>query len=60
MKAYEFYWDDEKGLTNLIWIFPERRKNSKRVTKKSIINWAKNNLGGNGAVKNIYFIKVDI
>jgi hypothetical protein len=60
MKVYEFYWDDEKGVSHLIGTLPERRKNPKRVTKNSVMNWVKNFLGDNGAVKNIYFIKADV
>jgi hypothetical protein len=48
MKAYEFYWDDEKEVSHLIGILPERRKNPKRVTKKYIMNWVRNILGDNG------------
>jgi len=60
MKAYEFYWDDEKEVSHLVGILPERRKNPKRVTKKSIMNWGKNILGNNGDSKNIFFIKVEV
>jgi hypothetical protein len=60
MKAYEFYWNDEKEVGHLIGILPERRKDPKRVTRKSIMNWMKNILGNNGEIKNIYFVKVDV
>ena len=60
MKVYEFYWDDEKGVSHLMGILPERRNNPKRVTKKSIMNWVKTVLGDNGVTKNIYFITVDV
>jgi len=57
MKVYEFYRNDEKGVTHLIGILPGRRNNPKRVTKKPIMNWVKNVLGDNGAIKNIFLLK---
>jgi hypothetical protein len=60
MVAYEFYLSDEKGKEHLIGILPERRKNQKRVSNKSILNWVKKILGDGGDIKNIYFTKVDV
>jgi len=45
MIAYEFYWRDKINGMRLIGILPERRKNSERITKKSIMNWLKVVLG---------------
>jgi hypothetical protein len=59
MIAYEFYYHDAKG-DILIGILPERRKDPKRVTKKSVMNWVKNVLGDNEDIKNIYFVQVEI
>ena len=60
MVAYEFYLPDETGKEHLIGILPERRKNQKRITNKSILNWVKKILGDVGDIKNIYFAKVDV
>lgn len=60
MKAYEFYWDDEKEVSHLVGILPERRKKLKRITKKSIMNWGRNILGDNEVFKKIYFVEVDV
>jgi hypothetical protein len=60
MVAYEFYSPDETGKEHLIGILPERRKNLKRISNKSILNWAERILGNEGDVKNIYFTKVDM
>jgi len=60
MVAYEFYLPDETGKENLIGILPERRKNQKRISDKSILNWMKKILGDGGYIKNIYFTKVDV
>jgi hypothetical protein len=37
MDAYEFYWRDSQGEDHLIGILPERRKDPKRITKRSIM-----------------------
>ena len=60
MVAYEFYWSDEKGKKHFIWILPERRKNSERVTRESIINWGRKVIVDDTEAKNIFFIQVEI
>jgi len=60
MVAYEFYLRNEKG-DRLIGILPERRKDPKRITPESIMNWGR--ILGDGAginVNNIYFIQVEV
>ncbi len=39
MMVYEFYRFDPIMGYQLIGILPERRKNSARITQKSILNW---------------------
>ncbi len=58
MIAYECYWRDEKGKEHLIGILPERRKNPKRKTKESVLNWGWKVIGDHSDAKDIYFIKV--
>jgi len=60
MVAYEFYWSDEEGKKHFIWILPERRKNSERVTRESIINWGRKVIVDDTQAKNIYFVQVEI
>ncbi len=60
MIAYEFYWLDPNGEYQIIGILPERRKNSIRITQKSVMNWAKIFFGENLSAKDIYFIQVTI
>ncbi len=60
MKAYEFYWIDQQGASNLIGILPERRVNPDRITKEFILNWAKEILGEDTDVKDVYFVAVDL
>lgn len=60
MVAYEFYWRDKEEKEHFIGILPERRKNPKRITKRSVLNWGWKVIGNNAAVKNIYFVKLNI
>jgi len=57
MIAYEFYWRDAIKGYQLIGILPERRKNPKRITYKSIIQLGKTLLGRNIDIKDIFFIE---
>ena len=60
MVAYEFYLRNEEE-DKLIGILPERRKDPKRITPESIMNWGKllSNSAGIDA-NNIYFIQVEM
>jgi len=60
MIAYEFYWRDAKKGYQMIGILPERRKNPKRITRETIMNWGKTVLGKNVNLNDIFFVKVRI
>jgi hypothetical protein len=60
MTAYEFYYRDERGKEHFIGILPERRKDPKRITKESVLNWGRMVIGENSDVKDIYFLSVDV
>jgi len=60
MVAYEFYWRDSVKGSELIGILPERRKDPKRISQESIMNWGKMILGEYVDVNDIFFIKVTI
>jgi hypothetical protein len=60
MEAYEFYLLDPKGGYQIIGVLPERRKNSARVTKKSVMNWGEKIFGKDFDTKDIFFIQVTI
>jgi len=60
MQAYEFYWPDPKGGYQIIGVLHERRKNSARVTKESIMRWGENIFGKDLDIKDIFFIPVTI
>ncbi len=60
MVAYEIYWLDPKRGYEIIGVLPERRKNPMRMTKESVMNWAKTLLGNDVDSKNIFFKRVTI
>jgi len=60
MVAYEFYRRDEKGNNHFIWILPERRKNPKRITQESIINWGKKAAINSQEVEDLFFVRVEL
>ena len=60
MVAYEFYLRNDKG-DKLFGILPERRKDPKRITTKSIMNWGRIMSESAGIdAKNIYFVQVEV
>ena len=61
MVAYELFSFDEKKGYEFIGILPERRKDPKRITKESVLNWGRMILGTNTDGKKIFFkcMKID-
>jgi hypothetical protein len=60
MVGYELYWHDPTKGYQLIGVLPERRKNPKRITKESIMNWGKKYFGKNLNLNDIFFVEVEI
>ena len=60
MSAYEFYVDDGCGETDLIGILPERRKNKRRITGKSIMKWGKLAAGSYIDPSSIRFTRIEL
>ncbi len=60
MIAYEFYSVDKRGEAHLFAILPERRKNSGRITKKSIMKWGRMLLDDNRNSPIMYFVQVEV
>ena len=60
MVAYEYYWHDEIKGFELIGVLPERRKDSKRATEKSIMGFGKKFWGAHMDNGNILFIRVTV
>ncbi len=57
MIVYKFYLHDATKGGILLGILPERRRNPKRITDESIINWGRKYFGKNAKDKDIFFIK---
>ncbi len=62
MVAYAIYRPLKTGAEQLIGILPERRRDSERVSRQSIINWIKKVLPdcSNRELNKIYFIRVKL
>jgi hypothetical protein len=58
MVAYELFSYDKKNGYEFIGILPERRKDPKRITKESVVNWGKMVLGNRSEGKKILFNRV--
>jgi len=53
--AYRVFSYDEKNGYEFIGVLPERRKDPKRITKESVLNWGRMILGNNTDGKKIFF-----
>ncbi len=60
MVVYEFYFKDGRKGDSLIGILPERRKDKKRVNRKSIMKWGKLAATSNVDPKSIYYVQIDL
>jgi hypothetical protein len=60
MVVYEFYCNDPVKEYELLGILPERRKDPRRRTDASVMNWGKMLFGNNGSKKSIFYRKVTI
>jgi hypothetical protein len=58
MVAYELFSFDEKSGCEFIGILPERRKDPKRITVESVVNWGRMVLGTRSEGKKILFNRV--
>jgi len=57
MVVYKFYLRDAIKGDIFLGALPERRRNPKRITDESIINWGRKYFGGNTKDEDIFFIK---
>ncbi len=60
MVAYEYYRRDAMTGYALIGVLPERRKDTDRVTSKSIIGFGKKFWGDHANIDNVLFIRIRI
>jgi hypothetical protein len=59
MLAYLFYLNDGREDPELIGILPEKRKDRRRVTRKSIMKWGKLAAGSYVDPNSINYIQID-
>jgi hypothetical protein len=60
MIGYELFWRDPIKGYRLIGVLPERRRNPKRITKKSVLDWGETYLGNDLNLNEIFFLAVEI
>ncbi len=60
MVGYAFYMFADKEKIHFIVVLPERRKNPKRITQESILNYMRTFLGNEAYVDNLFFIKITL
>jgi hypothetical protein len=60
MVVYKLYRHDQTEAAHLIGILPERRKDQKRITEESVLNWGKEVTGENSDINNLYFVQMEM
>jgi len=58
--GYELYWHDPIKGYQLIGVLPERRRNPKRITNESVLNWGGKYFGKNLNLNEMFFLEVVI
>ncbi len=59
MVVYEFYSNDGSEEPKLIGVLPERRKDRRRITRRSVMRWGKLLAGDYLDPNKIYYIRVE-
>lgn len=60
MVAYEYYWRDTMRGYELVGVLPERRKNTERVSAKSIMGFGRKFWGNKVGMDDILFVRISI
>jgi hypothetical protein len=60
MVAYKLYKHDPLEKAYLVGILPERRKNQKRITEESVLNWGKEVIGDPSDRDSLYFVQIEL
>ncbi len=60
MVAYAFYMFEDTEKIHFIVVLPERRKNPKRITQESILNYMRVVLGNDADIDNLFFIEITL
>jgi hypothetical protein len=58
--AYEFYWRDPIKGYQLIGTLPERRRDPRRITNESIMNWGRKFFGRNLDINGIFILQLKV
>jgi hypothetical protein len=58
--AYAFYMFEDIEKIHFIVLLREKRKNSKRITHESILNYMRTILGNQADVDNLFFIELTV
>ena len=60
MVVYKLYKHDQTREPDLIGILPERRKDQKRITEESVLNWGKEVTGEDSDFNDLYFVQMEM
>ena len=60
MVIYEFYWRDPIKGYEMIGMLPERRKDPRRITHQSVMNWGRKIIGENADFNDLFFIQITL
>ncbi len=60
MVVYKVYKHDQAEKAHIIGILPERRKDQKRITEESVLNWGKEVTGEKSNINNLYFVQTEM
>ena len=60
MVVYKLYKHDQTEEPDLIGILPERRKDQKRITEESVLNWGKEVTGEDSDFNDLYFVQMEM
>ena len=60
MVIYEFYWRDPIKGYEMIGMLPERRRDPRRITHQSVMNWGRKIIGENADFNDLFFIQITL
>jgi len=60
MVIYEFYWRDPIKGYEMIGMLPERRRDQRRITHQSVMNWGRKIIGENADFNDLFFIQITL
>jgi hypothetical protein len=60
MVSYEFYLRDPIKGYQLVGVLPERRRNPKRITEESVLNWGEKYFGKHLDLDEMFYLEVEL